>query len=140
MHKFCAMKDPKVSPYMPEGVQTLFDVARSGEVFGDKDFEPGLKFDVPFLIDAFGCTPIDLALGVSSRISDEEVGKSDNNFIDTELTSVYLKNLKDQPFLNFGNLIIRSIELCILSEVQGLGEFLDSRLKKVICMPSKVQY
>ena len=74
MHKFCGMKDPKVSPYMSEGVQTLFDVAKGGEVYGEKDFEPGTKFDVPFLIDASGCTPIDLALGVLSRDSEEEVG------------------------------------------------------------------
>ena len=124
---------------MPDVVQTLFDIARSGKCDGIKDLKPNVKYDVPFLIDANGCTPIDLALGKTSRISKEEVINTDDNFIDTELASVYLKNLKDQPFLNFGNLFTRSLELCILSEVQGLGEFLDSRFKQVISMPAKVQ-
>ena len=67
-----------------------------------------MKLDVPFLIDDFECTPLDQALGIS------DVVKSDDNFIDTELASVYLKNLKDQPFLNFGNLFVRSIKECVV--------------------------
>jgi len=93
LHKLCAKKDLFGKSSMSDGVKLLFEIAsgKSGESFFG--YRKGNKFDVPFLLDANGCTPIDLALGINSRL--EEAQEENTNFIDTELASLYLTQLKD---------------------------------------------
>ena len=81
-----------------------------------------------------GVTPIDLALGIERRIGPTST-ESDNYFCDLELAGVFLKNLKGYSYLSNGQMIVDSVVDCIALKVPGVGEFIDSRLKKANCMP-----
>jgi len=90
------------------------------------------------MLNKDGCTPIELALGLTSIFKPEQ--ESGQNFMDRHLASLYLKHLSNQPFLNHSRLILRSIISCIRCEVDGIGDYLDSRFQRLICMPSEVQF
>ena len=82
-----------------------------------------------------GVTAIDLALGIESRLKTNST--DDNNyFCDLELAGVFLEHLKSYSYLSNGQTIVDSVVDCIALKVPGVGEFIDSRLKKANCMPS----
>jgi hypothetical protein len=43
--------------------------------------------------------------------------------------------MKDYSYLHQGHMIVDSVVDCIALKVPGIGEFLDSRLKKIQSMP-----
>jgi len=54
---------------MADSVRYIFEQARAGTLEGQVSFPAGTKFDIPFLLDSKGRSPIQLALGTSD--SDE---------------------------------------------------------------------
>lgn len=87
------MKDLHGKSSMSDGVRLLFEIASGKSRESFFGYKKGIKLDVPFLLDANGCTPIDLALGINSRL--EESQEENTNFIDPKLASLYLNQLKD---------------------------------------------
>jgi hypothetical protein len=45
----------------------LFNIAKAGLPNQIENFEKGTKFEVPFLLDHRGNTPLDLALNIDNR-------------------------------------------------------------------------
>jgi hypothetical protein len=98
-------------------------------------FDVGSTFEIPMVQNVDGVTAIDLALEIESRL--KTTSTDDNNyFCDLELAGVFLENLKSYSYLSNGQTIVDSVVDCIALKVPGVGEFIDSRLKKANCMPS----
>jgi hypothetical protein len=92
---------------------------------------------VPLLLDCEGCTPIDIALGITTRTNSDLY--SEDSMKDLQLASLFLKNLKETSFLNQGQMMVRSVISCIEEKVPGVGDYLDSRFKAINCMPGEIQ-
>lgn len=137
MHKFCGHKDPQSSEFMAKSVKDLFDKAYGGMGRESDTIPEGTKFDVPFIIDSNGKTPIQLALGISDGNQKSESG--DDNMKDLEMASMYLTNIRDASFLNQGQMAAKSIIQCLEDGVPGIGEFLDSRLILLPSLPRAIQ-
>lgn len=104
LHKLCNNKDPDSSQFMAKQISDLFALANTPLALKSEIFAEGTTFEVPFLLNSDGCTPIDLALGINSRadISEEKKKQSasEDQFVDLELARIVLKNLKNAQFLN----------------------------------------
>lgn len=72
MHMLCQDKDGYEA--VAASIKQIFAQASQGLEQAYDGFPEGAKFDVPFLIDSKGCTPIQLALGIrdaNNRDGDE---------------------------------------------------------------------
>ena len=88
------------------------------------------------MLNSDGLSPIDLALGIKSRINPGvEIVDKENEFSDVELAAVFLEHLKNYSYLHQGSTIMQTIIECIKCEVPGVGDFFDARFKKVLCIP-----
>ena len=86
---------------MAKQITSLFGIAKSPLPFKCEIFKEGTKIEVPFLLDNQGCSPLDLALGINTRLPSAPTGKAEpevaaeqgDQFVDLELARIVLKNL-----------------------------------------------